>query len=496
MSLLGGGSLIYTPPVPALARYEPTGTWMAIAENYVAFSRDGINWLAAEWAPSSFWDAIDMWEYAGPGPRMVIAGSDIGSFTWRMTSINPVTFTQSTSGPNPGANDEFDAAVRLSHGTGGFIGTTNSQIRSSSDADNWLEELPVPGNFANAGMGEQQWRPEVSLHIRLGSGEFPTTPGSYWTSGNGTGWTERTFPEAFGSGIFQNQARMAGNGTDVVVVGMHNGRIYRTLDGVTWSLRHDPFPETSIGSIVWNPMANNGAGAFFAVQGATNPDNLLTSADGIFWNPVDPNDLPTGLQLAADTGKNLMIARSGGFGGGSSTPDFQIGGCFQSDDDGETWAEFGDKAGGWVGFIPAKIGPVVVETLNIDTGAIVIAESRTDPDVSKTSLLLTGFSDLEGNSVRKSTIVAGESSLGKWANTLDELNPYYHECRLDRTSGDDFNFGTSAINAWIDFSANWGYLLNAGVDVKTFTGTLRVRHKETLVESNSVSVQMDCEVTA
>ena len=496
MSLLGGGSLIYTPPVPALARYEPTGTWMCIAENHVAFSRDGINWLSAEWGPSSFWDARDMWVYAGPGPRMVIAGADIFAAAWRMTNTNPVQFTISTPGPNPGANDEFDAAARLSHGTGGFIGTTTTQIRSSSDADNWLEELPVPGNFGNSGLGEQQWRPEVSLHIRLGSGEFPTTPGSYWTSGNGTGWTERTFPEPFGSGIFQNQARMAGNGTDVVVVGMHNGRIYRTLDGVTWSLRFDPFPETSISSITWNPMAFNGAGAFFAVQGAANPDNLLTSPDGIFWNAVDPNDLSGAGTIVSDTGKNLMMARSAGFTGGSSTPDFEIGGCWQSDDDGETWAEFGDKIGGWFGFIPAKIGPVVVETLNIDTGPIIIAESRTDPDVARTSLQLLGFEDLEGNSVREFTILGSQSSLGKWANTLDELNPYYHECRLDRTSGDDFTFGTSDINAWIDFSANWGWLLNAGVDVKTFTGTLRVRHKETLVESNSVSVQMDCEVTA
>jgi hypothetical protein len=41
---------------------------------------------------------------------------------------------------------------------------------------------------------------------------------------------------------------------------------------------------------------------------------------------------------------------------------------------------------------------------------------------------------------------------------------------------------------------SWGYLLNAGPDVKTFTGTLRIRDKETLVESNSVSVQIDCAV--
>jgi len=496
MGLLGGG-LIYTPPVPALARYEPTGTWMAIAENYVAFSRDGINWLSAEWGPSSFWSGVDMWEYAGPGPRMVIAASDVFTAAWRMTNTNPVQFTISAPGPNPGANDEFAPAVRLSHGTGGFIGTSNAIIRSSGDAEDWLEELPVPGNFGNSGAGEQQWRPEVSLHIRLGDGEFPTTPGSYWTSGNGTGWSERTFPEPFGSGIFQNTTRMAGNGTDVVVVGMHNGRIYRTLDGVTWSLRFDPFPEQAVTSLIWNPMANDGAGAFFCVQGGA-PDfgNLLTSPDGIFWNPVDPNDLTLNGQLAADTGKNLMICRSGGFGGGSSTPDFQIGGNWMSDDDGETWTEFGDRIGGWIGFIPAKIGPVVVETLNIDTGAIIIAESRTDPDVARTSLQLSAFTDLESCSVRQQTILGGQSSLGKWANTIDELNPYYHECRLDRTSGDDFTFGTSAINAWIDFSASWGWLLNAGVDVKTFTGTLRVRHKETLVESNSVSVQMDCEVTA
>jgi len=490
VSLLGGGSLIYTPPVPALARYEPTGTWMATANNFVAFSNDGINWQKAEYTGSTFVEAIAQWVYS---VKMVIPASDIFTAAYRMTNTNPVAFTISVPGPNPGANDEFDPAFRLSQGTGGFIGTSVGVIRSSGDAEDWAEELPVPADFADAGLGVQQFQPEVSLHIRLGQGEFAPSAGNYWTSGNGTGWTERVFPEHFSSA--PNIDSLAGNDDDVIVVGLnHNGRIYRSLDGVTWSLRFDPFPAQGVHSIVWNPLAFNGAGAFFATLSAAPAfGNLLTSPDGIFWTPVDPNDLTGNLTLAADTGKNLMIARASG---GSGEPEFDQGGYWISDDDGETWAEFSDRRGGFLGFIPAKIGPVVNETLNIDTGAIVIAETRTDPDVARASLLLNAFTDLESCSVREQTILGGQTSLGKWANTIDELNPAYHECRLDRTSGDDFTFGTSAINAWIDFSASWGWLLNAGVDVKTFTGTLRVRHKETLVESNSVSVQMDAEVTA
>lgn len=488
MGLLAGGSLMYEAPVPEFARYEITGTWMAVAEDFVSFSNDGINWQKAVWAPSSFWNARDRWEFV---TRMVIPAGDIFGAAFRMTNTNPVVFTISTPGPNPGADDEFDPAFRMSHGTGGFSATSNGVIRSSGDADNWLEELPVPAGFGDAGIGKQQFQTEVGLHIRLGEGEFSPSAGNYWTSGNGKGWTERVFPEHFSSS--PNQDWMIGNEDDAVVVGLsHNGRIYRTLDGVVWSLRHDPFPATGVGNIAWNPQANNGAGAFFAVMfGVTNPDNLLTSPDGIFWNPVDPNDLPISGDIASDFNKNLMICRQSLI---SQDPDFGSN-AYLSDDDGETWKEFGDREGGFLGFIDAKIGPIVNETVFIDTGAIVIAETRTDPDIVHTQLR-TSTVDLQANGIDEFTALGGTVNLGKWANTIDELNPFYYQIRLDRTSGDDFTSG-SLIDEWIDVEgAFWRYLLNAGVDVKTFTGTLRVRHKDTLVESNSVSVNIDAEVTA
>lgn len=488
MGLLGGG-LIYTPPVPALERYEPTGTWMAVAEDHVTYSNDGINWQKAVWAPSQFYNSLDMWEFS---VRMVIPGSDFQPYAFRMTNTNPVEFTISSDPPampDPDEeNDEFNASVRLSHGTGGFIGTSNSIIRSSGDADTWNEELPVPGAFGDSGLGPQVFFPEIGgLHIRLGHGEFVTDPATYWTSGNGLGWTQRAFPVHFSSGV--NQDWIVGNEDDAVVVGLsHNGQIYRTLDGVNWSLRLDPFPVRNVGNIAWNPQANNGAGAFFCVRGGTQPDNLLTSADGIFWNPVDPNDLPINGDIACDANKNLMICR-----GSLASQDPEFGsGCWISDDDGETWKEFGDRQGGWLGFIDLKIGPVVDETVFIDTGAIAISETRAT--VASTSLKLDGFNTDEANAIDSSTLDGGTVNEGKWAATLDTLNPFYFEIRLDVISGDAFSDGSN-VDEWIEFSGFWRYLLNAGPESRSMTGTLRVRHKDTLVESNSVTVAIDCEVT-
>lgn len=490
MSLLGGGSLLYTPPVPALARYEPTGTWMIVTDNWVAFSRDGINWDKAEYTGNTFEDAISQWVYATG--KMVIPASDIVTNAYRMTNTNPVEFTVSTPAPNPGANDKFDPAFRLSHGTGGFSATSIGVIRSSGDADNWLEELPVPADFADSGLGSQTFMPEVGLHIRLGAGEFPTSPGTYWTSGNGTAWTERVFPEFFGVTL-NDTGVLVGNGDDVIVVGLYNGRIYRSLDGVTWSLRFNPFPEQNVTSMVWNPQAFNGTGAFFAVMSGAppGPGNLLTSPDGIFWTPVDPNDLTLNGQIAADTGKNLMMVRSGSANG---EPEFANGGAHVSDDDGETWFELADRDGAFFGFIPAKIGPVVDLTVSIDTGAIAISD--TSASAARATLALNAFTDLESNAITAFTIGAGTVALGKWAATLDTLNPFYYQVRLDRISGDDFvGLSASPIDEWIDFAVLWGYLLTSPPETKSFTGTLRIREKETLIESNSVSVSIDCEVT-
>ncbi len=489
MGLLAGGSLKYEAPVPEFARYETTGTWMAVAEDHVTYSNDGINWQKAVWAPSQFWNSRDMWEFS---VRMVIPAGDIFGAAFRMTNTNPVEFTISAPHPEPPdpgeENDEFEPAFRLSHGTGGFIGTSSGVIRSSGDAEFWNEELPVPGAFGDSGLGFQVFFPELGgLHIRLGHGEFAADPATYWTSGNGLGWTQRSFPVHFSSSV--NDDWIVGNEDDAVVVGLsHNGQIYRTLDGVNWSLRLDPFPVRGITNIAWNPQANNGAGAFFAVRGGTQPDNLLTSADGIFWNAVDPNDLPIAGDIACDANKNLMICRQSI---ASQDPEFGSN-AYLSDDDGETWKEFGDREGGWLGFIDLKIGPIVDETLNIDTGAIVISETR--QTVARARLELVGFNTDEANGIDESTLDGGTNSIGKWAASLDELNPFYHEARLDRISGDDFTTGTP-INEWVDFDATWGYFFNAPPESRSMTGTLRVRHKETLIESNSVSVAIDCEVT-
>ena len=107
--------------------------------------------------------------------------------------------------------------------------------------------------------------------------------------------------------------------------------------------------------------------------------NLLFSLDGNFWTAVDPNDLVTPFtSLGADPNKNLMVARGGSAYSGEGNAEFSNGGYWLSDDDGETWAEFGDRSAGNFQFIDLKIGPVVDETLFIDTGPIVISDVRNE----------------------------------------------------------------------------------------------------------------------
>jgi hypothetical protein len=460
----------------------------------VSFSNDGRNWQRADYVDSTFWNTSRAWVF-GAG-NMVLPAFDVFGLTFKMTNTNPVEFTPSNpppSDPEPDeVNDEWTPAILLSHGFGGFSGTSVGTIRSSGDAEDWNEELPIPAGFADSGLGPQTWMPEVGLHIRLGQGEFAASPGAYWVSGNGKGWSQHLFAEHFSDQPSIDSLR--GNGTDVIVVGLaHNGRIYRSLDGVNWSLRYDPFPEEVVGSIVWNPQANNGAGAFFAVMGGQqggNPNNLRTSPDGIFWNPVDPNDLPISGELAVDPLKNLMICRGSS---SSSEPRFSPGGNWMSDDDGETWKEFADRSGGFCVQIPLQIGPVVDETVFIDTGAIVISEIRSDPNNVRAQLNLPGSNDNGANRVNANKILGGNGQLlGLWAAFQDSLNPWYYEYRLDRISGDAFNQGTSAIDTWLpgESGRTWGYFLSSGVETLTFSGTLRIRDKETLVESNAVSVSI------
>lgn len=501
MSLLGGGSLIYTPPIPQFERYETTGTWMSVALNEVSYSNDGINWQRADYQASAFYDITGAWVY--DGTQMVLCAGDIEQFAFKMTNTNPVTFTQSTSGPNPGANDEFHAAFLLSFGTGGYVGRSTGILRNSGNALDWTEET-LPTNWGDIGNGALIWMPEVSLHFAL-SHASATQPAQYFTSGGGLSWTQRAFPESFSTATGRQQDWidwLVGNGDSgdpILVLGLQsNGRIYRSVDGITWSLRFDPFPTQILSSIAWNPQAFGGTGAFFAVMTGSpgNPENLLTSADGIFWNPVDPNDLTLGsFSLACDTGKNLMLARSST---AQFEPEFEGGGAWISDDDGATWKEFGDRRGGFLQFIPAKIGPVVNETVAIDTGAISISESRTDPDLVRATLKLPGANN-DANQINEQTVLGGTVNLGLWAALVDTLNPFYYEYRLDRISGDAFNDGSPTnIDEWVpgEDGAIWGYFLNSGVETKTFSGTLRIRHKETLVESSSVTVSITATVTA
>ena len=525
MGLLAGGSLMYEAPVPELKRYEPTGTFMTTAHFEVSFTNDGRNWQRANYEEeedppgpgfgvyAEVYNTVRPFVIGDSRWPMVLMATFVNTYTFRMVNTNPVAFLQSNDPPEDPDPDEeeddFDGSSMLAKGAQ-WVGKGTVTLKRSGDAIDWddVEDIEVSEpNWATIGQGLMKFMPEIGAFLALGSTPGGTNNAGYWTSGpSGLGWSEHLFPEDFSAQSTNDWVDwLVGNDDEddpILVLGLeNNGRIYTSPDGVNWTLRFDPFPAQTLHSITWNPQANNTIGAFFCTQTGgdpANPNNLLTSPDGVFWNPVDPNNLPSGsFSLASDTGKNLMIAR------GSSSqfdPEFENGGYWMSDDDGESWKEFADRRGGFVQFIDRKIGPVIDETVFIDTGAIVISDSRSNPDTASVSLFIEAFNESSANLVQEFTSRDGSAGLGLWATSqfpllADTLNPFYYQIRLDG-AGDAFRAFSDPINEWTDFDTtiSWGYLLNAGPDSKSFTGTLRIREKETLVESNTVSVQIDCEV--
>lgn len=525
MGLLSGGSLLYTAPVPALSRYEPTGTWMCTADNEVSFSNDGRNWQRAYYEVDT--DPITFVDFPAPGPAssnrpfvpgppMVLPASFVNSYAYTIvsgTGGSQVQFRRSEDPPEDPEPDEveddYDGSAMLGKGAQ-YVGKGTVTLKRSGDARYWNDEAGIedpPSNWADIGQGVLKFMPEIGaqgLFLALGDGSL-SRPAGYWTSGpSGQGWSEHVFPESFSSqGVNDWVDWLVGNGDSAdpsLVIGLeNNGRIYRSVNGTDWSLRFDPFPAQSLHSIAWNPQANNGAGAFFATMSVLdgNPENLLTSPDGVFWNPVDPNDLPDGpVSLAADANKNLMIARQST---SQFDPEFQNGGTWMSDDDGHTWKEFADRRGGFLTFLDQKIGPVIDETVSIDSGGIVVSDSKADPGTASVSLFVEAFNQDSANLIQGSTsagnVLGVFWAIEQFERLADTLNPFYYQIRLDG-AGDAFVAFSEPINEWIDFetTVSWGYLLNSGIDAKSFTGTIRIREKETLVESNSVSVLIECAV--
>lgn len=526
MGLLSGGSLLYTAPVPALSRYEPTGTWMCTADNEVSFSNDGRNWQRAYYEVEE--DPITGIDFPAPGnyssnrpfiagPPMVLMADFVVANTFKMvsgTGGNPVQFLKSNPPPEDPEPDEvendFDGSAMFAKGAQ-YAGKGTVVLKRSGDAINWVDKADIEisePNWNTIGQGLMKFMPEIGLQglfLALGSTPGGTNNRGFWTSGpSGSGWSEWLFPEDFSAQSTNDWVDwLVGNGDSadpVLVIGLeNNGRIYRSVNGTDWVQRFDPFPPQSLHSIAWNPQANNGAGAFFATMSVLdgNPENLLTSPDGIFWNPVDPNDLPDGpFSLACDANKNLMVAR---FSTAAFDPEFKNGGTWMSDDDGHSWKEFADRQGGFLTFLDQKIGPVIDETVFIDSGGIVVSDSKADPGTALVSLFVEAFNQDSANLIQLATSAGNVDGIF-WATSqferlADTLNPFYYQIRLDG-SGDAFRAFSEPINEWIDFetTVSWGYLLNAGVDAKSFTGTIRIREKETLVESNSVSVLIECAV--
>lgn len=526
MGLLSGGSLLYTAPVPALKRYETTGTWMCTAKNEVSFSNDGRNWQRAyyevEEDPITGVDFPAAGNYSVsrpfvPGPPMVLMASFVVTNAFKLvsgTGGNPLQFLKSNPPPEDPEPDEvendFDGSSMIAKGAQ-YVGKGTVVLKRSGDAINWVDEADIEiteENWAKIGQGNMRFMPEVGsqgLFIALGNTPAINNAG-FWTSGpSGSGWSEHLFPEDFsGASVRDWVDWLVGNGDSadpVLVIGLeNNGRIYRSVDGINWVQRFDPFPAQSLHSVAWNPQANNGAGAFFATMSVLdgNPENLLTSPDGIFWNPVDPNDLPDGSwSLACDANKNLMMARQSS---DQFEPEFVNGAHYMSDDDGHSWKEFAGRRGGFLTFLDQKLGPVIDETVLIQTDAIVVSDARADPTTASVSLFIEAFFQDSANLIQGSTsrgnVLGVFWAIEQFELRADTLNPFYYQVRLDG-SGDAFVGGSEPINQWIDFpafTASWGYLLNSGVDSKSFTGTIRFREKETLVESNSVPVLIECAV--
>lgn len=311
MGLLSGGSLMYEAPVPALSRYEPTGTFMATAKFEISFTNDGRNWQRANYEEevdppgigfgvyAEVYDTSRAWVVNDRWP-MVIPATFVQTFAFRMVSTNPIRFVASNpppEDPDPDEEeDDFDGSTLLAKGAQ-WVGKGTVTLKRSGDSIDWDDvadiEVTEP-DWSQIGQGLLTFMPEIGtqgLFLALGATPAPIQDG-YWTSGpSGTGWSPHTFPEDFSGGSARDWVDwLVGNGnTDdpILVIGLeNNGRIYTSPDGTNWTLRFDPFPAQILNSITWNPQANNTIGAFFCTQTGSdpaNPNNLLTSPDGVFW---------------------------------------------------------------------------------------------------------------------------------------------------------------------------------------------------------------------
>lgn len=451
----------------ALDPLEPSGSWVTKEDQFLVFSRDGKNWDRVAYIGSSNWNTSYYWDH--DGSDLVLLSVDISSDSFKTDDKGIPDFSQSSGG------DGIGLCQWIAKGPG-WVARTTTQLRTSTDGILWVDEdSSAPANWSTVTGGLFRWSPFASLFVAFGN-SLNTNKDQYFTSANGTSWTQRTFPVDWtrnGQGGNIDWFVDDGSGGDIALMGLGDGRIYSSTDLISWTLRHTA--GVTLSGLAWNPVL----GAFYAAVSDSSPNNLISSSDGITWATVAGNNLSdhiTAGQISVDPSTGLMYIELA-----QTSTDFS--GTAAVSINGIAWSVRYPRSGNSMGHVPFKLGPVISDVLTISVDPITISDSQSAPTTSLARLFSRNDCTLD-----EQTTTGGISQIGTWAvEGVDGLNTTGREVRLEQLTGDTLTF-SSGLDTWLvmNFDKNWGYQIASGTLTGTFT--LRFRDRITLVEDTNSGV--------
>ena len=252
------------------------GMYVAVTNNAVMTSPDGINW-SSQTAATGDWASVTY----GNGLFVAVGGNAV------MTSPDGINWSNQT----PGSSNNWTS---VTYGNGVFVavaGDSSGDVMTSSNGINWA---------THSAASASEW-----LAVTYGNGKFvavaagDTTTTNVMTSSDGATWVNGTLsPVTAYLSIAYANGRFVIGGLD---------RILSSTDGVTWSTAY----LNSDGSI-WDGFAY-GNGLFVAVSSSVaGTDSVLTSPDGVTWTTRSiPTPANRWTSVAYGNGMFVSVASTG-----------------------------------------------------------------------------------------------------------------------------------------------------------------------------------------
>jgi N-acetylneuraminic acid mutarotase len=172
----------------------------------------------------------------------------------------------------------------------GGTGTRFNDVWSSPDGVNWTQQIPAGGAIFSPRLGHAAVVYGGKLWVIGGDidgGGTETVVNDVWSTADGTSWVKvsdsAAFPAREGHGVAVfNDAMWIVGGDDA-----NGGRsdVWKSTDGVTWSQQASvgTAPRTHHGVAVLNGRMYVVAGAAGPYYGATQYNDVWSTADGISW---------------------------------------------------------------------------------------------------------------------------------------------------------------------------------------------------------------------